>query len=306
MAHSTPQIRATLRAELLARVIEGESVAGACRAAAHLPVPTTVGKWARRDPAFAAALAEARAQGRARAAARKPPFDAALARVFLDRYRAGETLQGLLADPAMPSRRVYDRWRLAEPEFQLEMLRLKQARFEETVARNVAARARPFDPVLADRIVTGVFRGETLEALLARDPDLPCETLVRRWRRADPDLDTALRICRRAWAARRQAQRQSKRTPALERRILDGIVLGGSLFSLSRRRGMPSHNTLYRWVREDPDFAAKVDHACEVRREWYADQIVGLSEAGGAARSQIVALSRQMARLENRPGKRGR
>jgi hypothetical protein len=74
---------------------------------------------------------------------------------------------------------------------------------------------------------------------------------------------------------------------------------------------MPAAGTLYRWVRDHPDFAAEVARACDLREDWYADQMAhvlerGLGEPMKELRKRMAPFSRQLARLKNRPGTKRR
>lgn len=87
------------------------------------------------------------------------------------------------------------------------------------------------------------------------------------------------------------------------------IRLGASLLSLSHEPGMPSRQTLYRWVAERPAFAQAVLAACEARAQMLADQadarLAGFDPERLAA--MIVeggGVPRRVSRLEPYPGAR--
>ena len=69
---------------------------------------------------------------------------------------------------------------------------------------------------------------------------------------------------------------------------------------------MPSAGAMYNWVRDRPDFAAKVAFACQERELWYLDRVLEIVERmpGGlaATRRAIAPLNSQRARLRKRPG----
>lgn len=287
-----------VRQIVLDRVAAGEPLMAVC-AELGQPSYASVHAWGRGDPDFARALTIARAQGEAR---RRWRFDEAQAQALLIRLRAGEPITSILRDPAMPSRRVYARWRATQAPFQEEIHRLNADKAARGMARQLNPR-RAFEPALADRIVTRVAGGEPLQGLLNSAAGLPCRNVVIRWRKEQPDFDQALHIAIRI--GRRRARTQGRFTPRLTARIVDAIRQGESLASLGRRRGMPCASTLYTWVRTDQAFAAEVAAASQDREDWYADHILMASEEPGSA-AKVAALRRRRARLQHRPGKRWR
>ncbi len=213
----------------------------------------------------------------------------------------------VLRDPAMPSRRTCNYWRATQGHFQGELWRLHGLRAQAR-AQRCRDRFRHWDASLADRILVRVAHGEALEPMLAGDPALPCRGVLRRWRREQPEYDRAL-IVAIAVGRRRRGRMNSRCTPALTEAIADRIREGASLASLGRARGMPSRATLYGWVASRRDFAGEVAQACEDREEWYADQILMVTEDAAtttAAQRQVASLIRRHARLQYRPGRKWR
>lgn len=72
------------------------------------------------------------------------------------------------------------------------------------------------------------------------------------------------------------AHRATKRTPTVERRIIDGLCAGTGLRTLCREPGMPAWRTVYDWLAADPDFAAAVALAREVGTDAIAEQALDL------------------------------
>ncbi|WP_332772696.1 hypothetical protein [Phenylobacterium sp.] len=125
-------------------------------------------------------------------------------------------------------------------------------------ARRGRARFRPFDPVLADRIVARVARGESYVAILKSGQGLPCRSVVERWRKTQPEFDEVLRIALRA-SVRAARRRPRGRTPDyLVEAICEGVAEGGTFESLGMLADMPCARTLHNWMRTRPDFAAAV------------------------------------------------
>lgn len=254
-ADTHPQVRQ----QILDRVTAGEKLAHIC-AEPGMPAHETVLVWAKADPNFASALANARLRGD-----RSLAFDEAKARALLARLAAGEGIVSILRDPAMPSRRVYRHWRMTQGEFAGEVWRLNQVKVREA-ARRGAAGLRPFDPVLADRIVARVARGEGYVAILKSGQGLPCRGVVERWRKMEPAFDEVLTIALRA-SVRAARRRPRGRTPDyLVEAICEGIAEGGTFESLGKLADMPSARTLHNWMRTRPDFAEAVGRAKEERK----------------------------------------
>lgn len=288
---------ARLKVEIVARVAQGERLAAVC-AVAGVPGRQTVRNWARADVGFAADLARAEAQGewvRRR-------FDEAVAAAFLARARAGEPVNSLLGTAGMPNRRTYERWRAMEPPF-AEAIWALRLRRDAQLGERGRARLRPFDPALADRIIVRLHVHGRLDAILAADPELPCRAIVRRWRREQPPFDRVMRSISQAWRAKRAASRGL--TPLIADEVFDRIVEGGSFRSIGDDPAMPSRKTLRRWVATRMDFAKTVALACELRENFYEDQIAEItleSRSMTAARRTAGPLMRHLVRLRHRPG----
>lgn len=304
MAYPSAQ-RHAIQETVIARVRAGATVVAACREAG-LPAVRTFYAWTQRYPGLRAELDAALVEGRWR---RTRAFDAETAAELLARVAAGERLADLWADPRMPGRLTYTDWRRTQVAFGEEMRRLRQAQHERLADHGRAGR-RDHDPALADRVLARVWASDApLHAILKADPTLPCYQTLARWRRQAPEFDALLSRLLATWTARRKMRRAGARCAALTPAIVDHIREGGSLLSVSREPGMPTANTLYRWMAEHPDFAEAVTVACEDREDWYLDRMVDIVEARGgatpAARRAASGLSRQLARLRNRPGKWG-
>lgn len=302
MADPYAQIRSALKARIVEEVTSGAPLRTVC-AAPGMPDTATVRGWRRSDTAFAEALAQALRVGHWR---RRWMFDEARAQAFLARYRAGERIDAILRDPAMPSRKVLDRWRATEAPFGEEIERLKAEREPERSRglRRVKTPA-PWDGAAADRVLIQLVRGVRLRDLYATDPTLPRPGVVARWRREQPEFDAEVKASIRIGFLRRSTA--AIRCERLSEPIALRIVEGASLHSLSREAGMPHARTLYRWFAEHPAFAAEVDAACDERRYWYMDQVLDIAGAATAetvalARARMSPLLRQLGRLEHRPG----
>lgn len=298
------ETRARLRIELLARIAQGATLAAAC-AAPHMPRHTSVCRWAAEDPAFRAELREAQRRGEW---VRRFAFDEDVAREVLARLAQGATLTDLRRDPAMPRPSTLAHWRATQGWFGAEVLRLLGLHKADRTRRHFRAEPRAFDPTVADRVLLHLGRGCPLPEVRHREPGLPGYWVIDRWRRQNPAFDAEVRatvaIARRSLARRRALQ-------ALPR-LRQHIAADGSLHSLAGRHGLPSLKTLYRWVSDDPAFAAEVAQACEVRDEHLGAFIdAAMARARNPTARSLIRLalgprSRQRARLRNRPGKKWR
>jgi hypothetical protein len=288
------------KAEIQRRIVAGATLSAVC-AAAGMPNKATVCRWALRDPSFAEALADALRRGVWR---RWCGFDDAVARAFLARLAAGEPLSSIHRDPAMPRPATVRYWRATEGEFATEIARLIEVHRAER-RRAIRNAPRAWDEALADRVLLQVGRGHSYRRLRRLDPSLPGQWVIERWRREHPDFDSDLRV---NIAAGRRAHLPARMAAAIDT-LRAGIVQGGSLHSLGGRDGLPCTQTLYNWVRRSPDFARDIAQACDHREDWYADQLQMIADEADRlglpeARRRMAPLSRQLARLKNRPGKR--
>ena len=74
------------------------------------------------------------------------------------------------------------------------------------------------------------------------------------------------------------AKRQSKRTPEVEERIIDGLSNGTALRVLCREEGMPAWRTVYDWMNADADLAARVERARDLGFEALAEDILDIAD----------------------------
>ena len=291
--------------EILARVAAGASVQALAREPG-MPCAKTVMSWGRADPTFRHELWLA---GRQRTALRQA-FDPVLAAAFLARYRTGEPMQSILADPAMPTATAVNRWRACELPFADEVRRIMA--LHEPARKQRLGRARiprSFDQAEADAVLVAIVRGAQMETLNRTHPALPGRDVVYRWRREQPEF--AAEVTQALRHGRRRHGRAARACAAREDRIVAGLAAGGSFSDLQRQPGMPRRGALSRWYAQRPDFRAKVDAACQDREDSYVAQIAELArtvtpENYIAVGRQISELKRQVTRLNHRPGRKKR
>ena len=295
---------AQLKAEVLRRILQGQSLRATCAAPA-MPRAITLYRWKARDAAFAAALEAAQRLGARR---RALVFREDQARAFLVRLAAGERLGDISRDPAMPGSATVRRWRLSQGEFGAEVRRLIKVRCAERLrAHRHGAVRLEWTEALADRALLWIGRGQRIDSLRQIDPALPSAWVLQRWRRERPDFDYAVRANIQVGRFKRVGPRMEAATQPL----LDGIVQGGSINTLGGQDGLPGAKTLYRWLRRNPELADQVAQACEDREMWYMDDILDIVERVGPgdlalARRMIAPLTRRLGQLKNRPRQRWR
>lgn len=308
-----PDQRAGFQERLCQRLMDGESLDAIC-ATPGWPSRPTLRKWARESPMFASYIAHGQAQRRRR---ERHPFRPDVAQRLIQRLRFGEALGDLIRQPDMPRRRELNAWKRQDPAFAAE---LQAAKAFADVDRRRYGRRRdgrprrsrmPYDEATADRLMLAVLRGATLP-VLARDPTLPSALGLKRWRKADPEFDSALRGAMIVGhKARGRARTEARCSPRLRRRIAERILAGASLHSLSKQRDMPSLHSLYKWVRERPDFAQDIALACRFRDEILLDDLLDLARLavpgdGAVIARETGAIAKRLGQLRPYPGERRR
>ena len=292
------------KTEVVRRLWVGETLTGVC-GDPHMPNRTTVVRWARRDETFADALAQAH---RRSAWTRHEGFDEVRARIVQARFAAGETLFSICRDPAMPSCKQLAYWRATQGEFGGAIFRLIRAKKAARSSASPHNAPRDWTEAVGDRILLHVGRGHSVRRLRRLDPSLPGPDTIARWRLQNPEFAWELKV---NMAVGRQRRVVPTRMAAVLDTLRRGIIKGGSIQSLAGTRGLPCRATLYSWARRSPDFARQVAQACDWREDWYTDQMQIIAEEAPeldvtAARRRMAPLSRQLARLGQRPGMKGR
>lgn len=300
--YSYARARPQVRHEILERVAAGARLKHVC-AEPGMPCAESVTGWARKDAEFGAALKAAYAKGAAR---RRPWVSDATAAVLAARLRAGERIAEVLRDPDMPSQRTFREWRMTNSLHAEDVVLAMRGKVEVRRAR-LRSRRRDYDPAVGQRLYVQLWKGgRTLRAVLASDPEFPSLAVLARWRREEPEFGEMIHFVLHGWRVRR-ARARTLLTPKMEETIVEGLMQGESLRSLSRKPGMPSQKAMYNWVRDRTGFAKAVAEACEIRAEWYGDEIaaaardvfaVGLKET----KRRMGRLSAQETRLRKRPG----
>jgi hypothetical protein len=150
--------------------------------------------WTRTQPEFQAALGRLRAGGYSRRSMTGHPrwraWDEAVARRLLAAVLAGAPMRRTLAsDPAFPSLKVLDRWRAEQPAWAAAL----KAAIRHGKARGATARCRARATAMEDVVGLRLTHGASLRDLDG-DPNLPCATTMRAWRRRWPGFADAVDI----------------------------------------------------------------------------------------------------------------
>lgn len=269
------------------------------------PTRQTVFRWAREDDGFAAQLTWSRAWGRGvrREAFRAPAFRYDQADAFLARVRAGEPVRVLVKAQGMPRRETLDLWKRIQPEFAAAFEAAKRA---APRPRRRAPRLGRYDEALADRIVVRLNHGEPMARVLS-DPTLPSLPTVRRWRRARPDFDHALKMAILGGQRARMSGRR-KITAEVAEAICQRIVAGASIAEVGRAADMPHAVTIHLWMRRNPEFARQVREACDWRDEMLCDMAGAIAEAATLetlheARARYGQIRTQVGRMKRKGGR---
>jgi hypothetical protein len=296
--------RAEVQARLLARIEAGYTNAALATLQGY-PSAATIKRWARKDPAFAARLADARTLGRgvrSQGAVGIRIYDEGRAEAFLLQVRCGQTVGALLRTPGQPNRAALTAWKRQRPDFAAALM--DSVRFSRQVRDPRWAR---YDEAVADRLILRVFHGERLRDLM-RDPTLPGRTAIRRWRRLEPAFAGALQAAVRA-GYRRQGHTRNRCTPELTDAVAAHILEGGSIHTAARLPGMPHYVTLYAWRHGHPEFARAIALAEQIRNDTLMDRAVAVAEACTpqtlvADRAAIAAARQRVGQLTD--GRRSR
>lgn len=98
-------------------------------------------------------------------------------------------------------------------------------------------------------------------------------------------------------------------TPELGDRICDEITQGKSLLSICKQNDMPVTVTVYRWLREYPEFSNNYARARENQADFYADQIISeadkASDRDSAAAAKVKVDARKWVASKLKPRKYG-
>ena len=161
-----------------------------------MPSRRTLAYWRGQQGHFAEAMAHVKAaradNWRFRNSARFRPFDPGLGDRVIERVLRGEPLpRALAADPALPSPKVFARWRRENREF--DRLLTEALAVGGRVRRRVKRPSPRCTEALASRIMQRLARGASL-AGLGREPGFPSARTLYAWKRDNPEFARAVAI----------------------------------------------------------------------------------------------------------------
>jgi len=120
---------------------------------------------------------------------------------------------------------------------------------------------------LVRRVCRKMAAGATL-AEACRDPMLPVAQEVARWAAEDVRFAEMIARARAAGGSEHLARpgRPGTWSKELANEFLARIAAGRGLAEVCAEEGMPTHTTVYRWLRTKPEFAAAYAEARRCRR----------------------------------------
>ena len=121
--------------------------------------------------------------------------------------------------------------------------------------------------------------GEKLGVIL-RDDDLPIAGTFQAWVSRSSELSALYKAAKAE--ARLGPRRYVSRiyTPQLGREFCDRLTRAEAIEEVCAQKGMPCQNTVYRWVREEPEFAEWYRAAREIHAHWLFDEAWKIARHG--------------------------
>jgi hypothetical protein len=92
---------------------------------------------------------------------------------------------------------------------------------------------------------------------------------------------------------------QTTYTPELAAKFCAAIAEGGSLRAVCAKAGMPSKATVFRWLREQPEFVKLYEQATDDRADWHVEEIIEIADKCAVDKDAVAkAKLRIYARIE--------
>lgn len=98
----------------------------------------------------------------------------------------------------------------------------------------------------------------------------------------------------------RNQGRPSGYSPKLAREILDRLASGEMLMGILRRKGMPGRASVYRWMKDRPDFRDNYARAREIGAHALAEEGLAILDASTPERAHMGQQPRQLSPLAGR------
>lgn len=122
--------------------------------------------------------------------------------------------------------------------------------------------------------------GETLGRILLSDEDLPAPPTFQAWVSRSSELSAMYRAAKEEARLGRRTYVSRIYTPELGREFCDRLTRAEAIEEVCAQKGMPCQNTVYRWVREDPEFAEWYRIAREIHAHWLFDEAWKIARHG--------------------------
>lgn len=67
-------------------------------------------------------------------------------------------------------------------------------------------------------------------------------------------------------------------SPEIVQAILDHVIARGSVKSFCQKPGTPTEKSVYRWLRDNPDFQEGMAHAREMQADAFVDEMIDIAD----------------------------
>lgn len=153
-----------------------------------------------------------------------------------------------------------------------------------------ARRFLRWSKAVAEEIVRRTGEGEALRAI-CRDPAMPAVRVAQRWLKERPRFAQAMAEARAA-AGRRFVGRPSSYCRETAEAIFERLCGGEAVTDICADPDMPAPSTVYKWMRDQPEFGRAVALAREVQGDRLAAEARGIARAvtPASARADEVRL----------------
>ena len=157
---------------------------------------------------------------------------------------------------------------------------------------------------LSELFLERVAAGETVKSV-CRDPEMAPYPMVQRWMRYEPDFAARFMAAREAGGVGRKTGRPSGYDVVICEAICERLIEGESLLRMCEEPGMPSRETVFRWLRRHAEFRETYALAREIQGHLAFDAVTeaiddATPETAYLAKVRIDGLRWQAARLAPR------
>jgi hypothetical protein len=133
---------------------------------------------------------------------------------------------------------------------------------------------------LVAQVCRRIKAGEKLGEILAEDDDLPIVGTFHRWVSSSSELTALYRAAKEEARLGAKAYVSRIYSRELGREFCDRLTRAEAIEEVCAQEGMPCQNTVYRWVREDAEFAGWYRAAREIHAHWLFDEAWKIARHG--------------------------